>query len=102
MTITVGILSLHIHIGACSSLKEKRGRLKPLLTRLRREFNVSVAEIGHLDVWQDAAIACSLVGNDKNHVQRSLQKITDWVERNWPDVDVIDDSIEIISISNSI
>ncbi|MCH7481016.1 MAG: DUF503 family protein, partial [Chloroflexi bacterium] len=37
----VGILKLHIHLAGCSSLKEKRGRLKPLLTRLRREFNIS-------------------------------------------------------------
>jgi len=101
MTITVGTLSLHIHLAGCSSLKEKRGRLKPLLSRLQQKFNVSVAEIDYLDVWQDAAIACTLVGNDKNHVQRSLQKINQWVEKNWPDVDVVDDCIELISFSNS-
>lgn len=92
----VGILKLHIHLAGCSSLKEKRGRLKPLLTRLRREFDISAAEIDHLDVWKDAAIACTMVSNDHKHVQRSLQKITGWVERNWPDVDVVDDEIELV------
>ena len=92
----VGILKLHIHLAGCSSLKEKRHRLRPLLTRLRREFNISVAEIDYLDVWKDAAIACTMVSNDRKHVQRSLQKITVWVERNWPDVDVVDDDIELV------
>ena len=38
-------LTLHLHLPACASLKEKRGRIKPLMARLRREFNVSVADI---------------------------------------------------------
>ncbi|MCH7480178.1 MAG: DUF503 family protein, partial [Chloroflexi bacterium] len=54
------------------------------------------AEIDYLDVWKDAAIACTMVSNDHKHVQRSLQKITGWVERNWPDVDVVDDEIELV------
>lgn len=98
MTITVGLLNLRIHLAGCSSLKEKRRRLKPLLTRLKREFNISVAEIDHLDVWQDAAIACSMVSNDRNHIQRNLPKIISWVEKNWPDVDIVNDSIEMFSL----
>ena len=38
-------LSLHLHLPGCASLKEKRGRIKPLMARLRREFNLSVAEM---------------------------------------------------------
>jgi len=34
-------LTLELHLPGCSSLKEKRGRLKPVLTALHREFNVS-------------------------------------------------------------
>ncbi|MEA3351333.1 MAG: DUF503 domain-containing protein [Chloroflexota bacterium] len=92
----IGLLTIYIHIPGCSSLKEKRSRLKPLLARLHREFNISAAEIDHNDVWQSAAIACALVSNDLNHVQRKLQKILQWVETHWPDVTVMDDHIEII------
>ena len=42
---SLGLLTIHIHIPGCASLKEKRRRLKPLITRLHREFNISVAEI---------------------------------------------------------
>jgi uncharacterized protein YlxP (DUF503 family) len=42
---SLGLLTIHLHLPGCASLKEKRGRLKPLLTRLHREFNISAAEI---------------------------------------------------------
>ena len=93
---SLGLLTLHIHIPGCASLKEKRHRLKPLLTRLHREFNISVAEVDHHDVWQSAVIACALVSNDNRHTQRSLQKIIQWVESHWPDVTLMDEQIEIV------
>ena len=92
----LGILTLHIHIPGCSSLKEKRSRMKPLLARLHKEFNVSAAEVDHLDVWQDALIACAVVSNDYKHTQRVLQKIANWVDDTWRDVDVVSEQIELI------
>ena len=92
---SLGLLSLHIHLPGCSSLKEKRRRIKPLLARLHREFNISVSEVDHQDVWQDAVIACALVSNDKKHTQRILQQVVKWVDSNWFDVDLIDEYIEL-------
>lgn len=92
----VGTLSIHLHLPGCSSLKEKRGRLKPLLHQLHKKFNVSVAEMDRQDKWQEAVIACALVNNDAKQIQRSLQKVAYWVQGNWPDGDVIDEKIEII------
>ena len=92
----IATLTLHLHLPGCGSLKEKRGRLKPLLNRLHREFNVSVAEMELQDVWQDALIACAMVNSDAAQLQRSLQTMVRWVEFNWPDVQVVDDKIEII------
>lgn len=93
---TIGILRLQLHLPGCSSLKEKRGRLQPLMTKLRREFNLSVAEVEHQDVWQNAGIACALVSNDRRHVDSSLQRVLRWLEANWPDVQVVDDEVELI------
>ena len=92
----LGVLTLQISIPGCRSLKDKRSRLKPLLARLHREFNISVAEIDHHDAWQSAVLACAQVSNSRGHTQRSLQQVVKWVENNWPDVTVIDDHIEII------
>jgi uncharacterized protein YlxP (DUF503 family) len=93
---SLGMLTLQLHIPGCTSLKEKRSRLKPLLARIHREFNVSVAEVGRQDAWQEAEVACALVANDSAHVQRSLQKIVDWVESHWPDVAVSDEQLELL------
>lgn len=92
----IGILTLKIHIPGCSSLKEKRRRLKPLINRLHKEFNLSVAEINHLDVWQTSLIACALISNDHGHTQRSLQYVARWVEDNWPDITIVGDHLEIL------
>lgn len=92
----LGVLTLQIDIPGCKSLKDKRSRLKPLLARLHREFNISVAEIDHHDAWQSAVLACALISNSRGHTERSLQQIVKWVENYWPDVTVIDDQIEII------
>lgn len=89
-------LSIHLHLPACASLKEKRGRIKPLISRLQREFNVSVAEMDLQDKWQEAVIICAMVNSDASHLQRSLQTVAKWVEANWPDGDVIDQKIELV------
>ncbi|MDP3185367.1 MAG: DUF503 domain-containing protein [Anaerolineales bacterium] len=92
----LGLLTLHLHLPACASLKEKRGRLKPLLARLHREFNISVAEMDLQDKWQEAVIVCALVNTDVGHIQRSLQTVARWVEGNWPDGALLEDKIELI------
>jgi uncharacterized protein YlxP (DUF503 family) len=92
---SLGLLTLHIHLPGCSSLKEKRRRLKPLLARLHREFNISVAEVDLQDTWQDAIIACALISNDNGHTQRSLQAVLNWIEEQWPDVQVAGEQLEV-------
>lgn len=88
-------LTLHLHIPGCASLKEKRGLIQPLIHRLRREFNLSVAEMGAQDAWQQAVIACAMVGNDAAHLQSAMQTVARWVQGNWPDGEVLEMRIEI-------
>jgi len=92
----VSILTIHLHLPGCASLKEKRGRIKPLIARLHREFNVSVAEIDLQEKWQEAVIACAMVGNERGHLESALQNVAKWVEGNWTDGDVIEQRVEII------
>jgi len=91
----IAALTIHLHIPGCSSLKEKRGRIKPLMARLHREFNVSVAEMDLQDKWQEAVIGCAMVNSDSVVLQQSLQSVAKWVEGNWTDGDVIEQKIEI-------
>ena len=92
----LAILTIHLHLPTCASLKEKRGGIKPLISRLHREFNVSVAEMDLQDKWQEAVIACAMIGNDHSFLQSALGNVAKWVEANWTDGDVWDTKIEII------
>ncbi len=89
-------LTLHLRLPACASLKEKRGRLKPLLHRLHREFNVSTAEMALQDKWQEAVICCGMIGNDSVFLRSALEKVLRWVEASWSDGDVLDTKIELL------
>jgi len=89
-------LTIHLHLPACASLKEKRGRIKPLISRLHREFNISVAEIDLNDKWQEAVIGCAMIGNDHAFLQSALGNVVKWVEGNWSDGDIIEQRIEIL------
>jgi uncharacterized protein len=91
----IATLTIHLHLPACSSLKEKRGRIKPLIARLHREFNVSVAEVDLQDKWQEAVIACAMAGNERGRLESALQNVAKWVEGNWTDGDVIEQRIEV-------
>ncbi len=89
-------LTIHLHLPTCASLKEKRGRIKPLMSRLRREFNLSVAEMDLQEHWQEAVIACAMIGNGRGNLEASLQAVAKWVEGNWPDGMVVEEKIEIV------
>jgi uncharacterized protein YlxP (DUF503 family) len=93
---TVGVLVLILRIPGCSSLKEKRGRLKPLLARLHKEFKLSAAEVDDQDVWGRTVIACALVSNSSQHTQSALQNVANWVEREWRGMELEDIQIELI------
>lgn len=89
-------LTIHLRLPLCTSLKDKRGRIKPLMSRLRREFNVSVAEMDLQDTWDEAIIACAMINSDAVTLRQSLQSVAKWVESNWTDGDVWDTKIEIV------
>ena len=93
----IGACRVKLYLPGCASLKEKRGRLKPLLARLPKEFNVAVAEVGLNDVWQSAEIALVTVANgDAGFVHSELQTVVRWIERHFgADLEVEEAAIEL-------
>ncbi len=71
----IGVLTLEIHVEYSHSLKEKRHVVKSLKDRLRERFNVAVAEIDHLDSWQNAVVAVVTVSNDRVYAGQVLQGV---------------------------
>jgi uncharacterized protein len=94
--VAVGMLSLYLLIPGCTSLKEKRSKIKPVLFRLHREFNLSVAEMAHQDAWQQTVIGCALISNDQAYIQKVFQQVVRFTETTWPDLNLLDQKQEII------
>lgn len=93
---SIGQLILHLELPGCASLKEKRSKIKPIMARLHREFNLSVAEVDRQDAHRAAVLACVLVSSDPTQTMRALQQVVAFVETNWPDIPLLDHSIELI------
>jgi uncharacterized protein YlxP (DUF503 family) len=91
----IGACIVDLHLPGNGSLKGKRSILKPLLLRLRKEFNLAAAEVDYHDVWQSARIALVSVSTDAGQVQRLLQQSVHWIEGHRPDLTVIDWQIEV-------
>jgi uncharacterized protein YlxP (DUF503 family) len=78
------------------SLKDKRSALKPLVSWIRREFNVSVAEVGDQDAWQSAALAVVTVSNDQAYVSGLFEKLVRGIEHQRPDAFVTEWHVEML------
>ena len=76
----VGTCIITLQLYGVHSLKEKRRIIKPILTRLPKEFNIAAAEIDHNDVWRTAVIGLAVVGNDAGRLHSLLEKAVAWIE----------------------
>jgi hypothetical protein len=91
----IGACTLQLYIPGITSLKEKRGVIKPLLKQLRRQFEVAAAEIDHHDVWQSSGIALVVVATETRHVYTVLDKAVQWIEDHYYQVEILDWSVEL-------
>ncbi|MBC7221384.1 DUF503 domain-containing protein [Candidatus Bipolaricaulota bacterium] len=76
----VGILRVHLRLYGVHTLKEKRSVLEGLLVRLRREFNVSAAELAELDNPERAVLGFAHLSNNGAYSDGVLQKILERLE----------------------
>jgi uncharacterized protein YlxP (DUF503 family) len=93
---TIGILTLRLFLPGCTSLKEKRGLLKPLLARLHREYNVAAAEIDYQDRWQEAVIGVTTLSNEAAQVRRVLQATLEFAQSHFSEIEIADHRIELV------
>jgi len=80
---TVGLLSVELHVHGAQSLKDKRMVVRRIKDRLKK-FNVAVSEVEHHDLWQRAGLAVVTVSNDERQADRELAAVADEIERIEP------------------
>lgn len=80
MPMTVGVVTLEIHLPAIRSLKAKRKVVRGLIDRLHARFKVSVAETEFHDLHQRAEIGIAIVGRTPHDVERRMHDMREIVD----------------------
>ncbi len=94
MVVGVGAIELLIHNSG--SLKTKRHVVKSILGKIRSKFDLSVAEVDHLDKWQRCTIGFAVVTNDRGHAHTLVQNVMSYVE-SLHLAEIIDTKLEIVN-----
>ncbi len=95
MVVGFGIITFRLR--DCRSLKSKRKVVKSTISRLRNNFNVSVAEVGSNDVYQKAEIGFTIVGNNRMVINSRIDKIINYADKLGL-AEIIDTEMEIMNL----
>jgi uncharacterized protein YlxP (DUF503 family) len=76
----IGVCTIELYLPENRSLKGKRQVVNSLKGKLQHRFNISIAEVDHLDTWQRATLGVSLISKDQVQVDRELNKIIYFIE----------------------
>ena len=95
MVVGIGNITFRLH--DCRSLKGKRKVVRAIVSRLRNNFNASVAEVGSNDVYRRAEVGFSIVGNNRAVVNSKLDKIVNLAD-DLGLAEIIDTDMEIIHL----
>jgi len=91
------LVEIDLHVPASSSLKEKRGVVKALIARLRRDLNVSVAEIDHQDLWQRTTLGVAIAAGSEIGARKIAQQVERLVSREHR-VDILAVDVDVVAL----
>lgn len=76
----IGVCTIDLAIAGSQSLKEKRRVIRSVKDRVRNKFNVSIAEVDNLNLYQIGTLGIVCISNSNKQVNRVLSKIVDFVD----------------------
>ncbi len=91
-----GVCKIKLHLPGIESLKGKRRIVKSVISRLRNQYNISIAEVDDQDLWQLATLGIACVSNHNQHVDETLSKVLGFIAQNYPELEVVDHEMEIL------
>ena len=91
----IGVCTIDLRLPGNGSLKGKRSIVKSIVTRISREFNVSVAEVDAQNLWQRAVLGVACVSSSADYAHGQLERVVQWIETHRPDIELLDYRIEL-------
>ncbi|WP_168627100.1 MULTISPECIES: DUF503 domain-containing protein [unclassified Cryobacterium] len=70
-----GTLEVDLLLGDVHSLKEKRSVVRPIIAEVKRRYQLSVAEVGHQELYRRTAVGVAVVAADRAHVVEVLDEV---------------------------
>jgi uncharacterized protein len=91
----VGVIQADFLLRGSHSLKDRRRIVRSIKDRAQHRFNVSIAEVGDVELWQRASLGVTLVGRERQFVETSLQEVLRFF-RGAPDAELTDHQLDIL------
>lgn len=91
----IGILQMEMLFTNTNSLKDKRSLLSNLKNLLRKQFNISIAELRYYDQYGRTLLGITTISNESPIVTKILNQVEKFIETQ-PEVQVLNRSIELI------
>ncbi len=71
----IGAVEFDVLLGDVHSLKAKRSVIRPLVAELRRRFEATVGEVGHVDLHRRALVGAAVVAAQPGRAIEVLDRI---------------------------
>ncbi len=71
----IACLTIEIRIPLARSLKDRRQVVRSVKERLRRGFNVSVAELDEGVTWQIATIGVAAISQSRDYLRGQMERV---------------------------
>ena len=94
-----GLVEVELHIPAVGSLKGKRAVVKSLIGSLQRDLKVSVAEIGHQDLWQRSVLGVAIAAGSEVGARKVAQQVEKIVWRE-PRVEIVSLRVDVVTLED--
>lgn len=75
----VGVCQIELLLHDSASLKDKRFVLSSIKTKIQNKFNVSIAEVGHNELWQRALLGLATVTNEHKLIDQTYNRILEFL-----------------------
>ena len=85
MKMWAGVAFFSLRIYCAGSLKDRRQVVRSLVERARRQFNVSVSDLGPDGVWDRADLGVIFCGSSAQETEHRMDKLVSFIGRGEED-----------------
>lgn len=91
----IGWNEFDILLGDVHSLKGKRSLVRPIIADIRKQFQISVAEVDDTSLRRRARLGVSTVSGDRFHLEETLNKVEGFVA-NRHEIELLSSKLRIV------